>query len=82
MPIWRISSVTSRRKSQKRLEDTYYYSYEPYQDYEVGESFEEAFETEAAADPGASDYGDELIDEQPPEDDAEEVVFFEDPDLA
>ena len=62
--------------------DTYYYSYEPYQDYEVGESFEEAFETEAAADPGASDYGDELIDEQPPEDDAEEVVFFEDPDLA
>ena len=63
-------------------EDTYYYSYEPYQDYEGGENFEEAFETAAEANPDAFDQGDELINEQPPEDDAEEVVFFEDPDLA
>ena len=63
-------------------EDTYYYSYEPYQDYEGGENFEEAFETAAEANPDAFDQGDELINEQPPEDNAEEVVFFEDPDLA
>ena len=41
-----------------------------------------AFETAAEANPDAFDQGDELINEQPPEDDAEEVVFFEDPDLA
>jgi rubrerythrin len=62
-------------------EDTYYYSYEPYQDYEVGESFEETFDMAAEVDLGAFDNEDELINEQLPEDDAEEVVFFEDPDM-